>query len=287
MGGHNRPNARAARVAEAQLSMDTPNPSQLRREPGTALHRQLFMVLRDQIAQGAYRVGELIPAEDALCAQFDVSRITVRRAVSDLEHLGLVEKRPGRGTFVRAVPRAQRPQPSFGLIESLGRQARETEVTVLKVETALAPPTVAQQLQLEAGAVAVHAVRLRSAHGTPMMVTDAWVPQEVGRHVTASELQKRALFEILMAEGIKFGRVIQEVTAVAADPVLAGLLRVDLGAPLVRLVRLLHDRRKRPVQYITIHFTGERSRVLMEVPAEAVNTMGAGQIVHDLELPPG
>jgi len=69
--------------------------------------------------------------------------------------------------------------------------------------------------------------------------------------------------------------------------VLAGLLRVDLGAPLVRLVRLLHDRRKRPVQHITIHFTGERSRVLMEVPAEAVNTMGAGQIVHDLELPPG
>jgi GntR family transcriptional regulator len=265
--------------------MDTANTSYLRREPGTALHRQLFMVLRDQIAQGAYAVGELIPPEDALCQQFDVSRITVRRAVTDLEHLGLVEKRPGRGTFVRAVPRPARPQATFGLLESLGHQARETDVTVLKVETAPAPPAIAQQLQLAAGEAAVHAVRLRSAHGTPMMVTDAWVPREIGQHVTEAELKKRALFEILMTEGVKFGRVIQEMTAVAADPVLAGLLKVDLGAPLVRLVRLLHDRRRRPVQYITIHFTGERSRVLMDVPAEAVNTTGAGRIVHDLEAP--
>lgn len=267
--------------------MPIPSSSPLRREPGTALHRQLFMVLRDQIAQGAYAVGDVIPPEDALCAQFDVSRITVRRAVSDLEQLGLVEKRPGRGTFVRAAPRASRPQPNFGLLEALGEQARETDVTVLKVETAPAPPTVALQLQLAAGAAAVHAVRLRSVQGTPMMVTDAWVPHDLGRHVTEAELRRRALFEILADEGVKFGRVIQEMTAVAADPVLAGLLRVDLGAPLVRLVRLMHDRRKRPVQYITIHCCGERSRLLMEVPAEAINTTGAGRIVHDLEFSSG
>jgi GntR family transcriptional regulator len=261
--------------------MDTANTSHLRRTPGTALHRQLFTVLRDQIAQGVYPLDSLIPAEDALCAQFDVSRITVRRAVSDLEQLGLVEKRPGRGTFVRAVPRAARPQASFGLLASLDKQARETEVTVLKVETAPAPAVVAQQLQLTAAEMAVHAVRLRSVQGVPMMVTDAWVPHAVGRNVTEAALKKLGLFEILMAEGVKFGRVIQEMTAVGADPVMAGLLQVEMGAPLVRLQRLLHDRRKRPVQYITIHFTGERSRILMDVPAEAVNTTGAGQIVHD------
>ena len=264
--------------------MDTAIAPLLSRKPGTALLRQLFMVLRDQIAQGIYPVGGLIPPEDALCAQFDVSRITVRRAVSDLEQLGLVEKRPGRGTFVRAAPRPLRPQASFGLLDSLGRQARETEVTVQKVEMVSPPSVVAQQLQLPDGEVAVHAVRLRSVHGVPVMATDAWVPRAVGQHVSEAELKKRALFEILIAEGVKFGRVIQEMTAVAADPVLANLLQVDVGAPLVRLVRLLHDRRKRPVQYITIHFTGERSRILMDVAADAVNTTGAGQIVHDPDL---
>ncbi|MDM0045013.1 GntR family transcriptional regulator [Variovorax dokdonensis] len=263
------------------IPMSTSSSAPLRREPGTALHRQLFMVLRDQIAQGVYPVGELIPPEDALCERFAVSRITVRRAVSDLEHLGLVEKRPGRGTFVRAAPRPMRPHPSFGLLESLDKQARETEVTVLGVETIPAPALVAQQLALEPGESAVHAVRLRSVRGTPVMFTDAWVPREVGGHVTPAELKKRALFEILLSEGVKFGRVIQEVSAVAADPVLAGLLNVEIGAPLVRLVRLLHDRRRRPVQYIVIHIAGDRSRILMDVPADAVNTTGAGQIAHD------
>jgi GntR family transcriptional regulator len=263
--------------------MKSPSPAPLRREPGTSLHRQLFMVLRDQIAQGVYPVGALIPAEDALGTQFNVSRITVRRAVSDLEHLGLVEKQPGRGTFVRAAPRRPRPQPTLGLLDSLGKQARETEVTVLKVETAPAPPAIAEQLQLAPGEGAVHAVRLRSVQGTPMMVTDAWVPGDVGQHITEAALQQRALFEILLGEGVQFGRVIQEMSAVAADPTTAGLLRVEVGAPLVRLVRVLHDRDKRPVQCITIHFTGERSRVLMDVPAEAINTTGAGQIVHDLD----
>jgi GntR family transcriptional regulator len=260
--------------------MDAPT-TLLRREPGTALHRQLFLVLRNEIAQGTYAPGDVIAPEDELCARFGVSRITVRRAVADLEALGLVEKQPGRGTFVKAVPRPPRLQPTLGLLDSLSKQARETDVRVLRVESRTPPAAIAAQLGLGGDEAAVHAVRLRSSHGVALMVTDAWVPMRFGSHITAAELQKRALFEILLAEGIKFGRVIQEVTAVAADPQLAALLQTDIGSPLLRLARLLHDRRKQPVQHLTIHVTSERSRILMDVSAGAVNTMGAGQIVHD------
>lgn len=114
------------------------------------------------------------------------------------------------------------------------------------------------------------------------MVTDAWVPEGIGSNVTKAALRKHALFEILLAQGVKFGRVVQEVTAVSADPRLAGLLKVDIGSPLLRLARILYDREKVPVQYLTIHVTSERSRILMDVSAEAINTVGAGQIVHDL-----
>jgi GntR family transcriptional regulator len=117
------------------------------------------------------------------------------------------------------------------------------------------------------------------------MVTDAWVPQRVGGHVTARALQTRALYEILMDEGIKFGRVVQEVTAISADPELAGLLQVDIGSPLLRMVRVLYDRRRLPVQHLTIYVTSERSRILMDVSAGAINTVGAGQIVHDYPGP--
>jgi GntR family transcriptional regulator len=254
----------------------------LKREPGTALHRQLFMVLRDQITRGLYSPGDLIPKEDELGSRFGVSRITVRRAVSDLEQLGLVEKQPGRGTFVLVDHRVVRPAATLSMIESLSKQARDTDVNVLQVETARPPATIATQLQLRIMERAVHASRLRSAHGTPLMITDAWVPEHIGRHVTVSELKKHALFEILLAEGIRFGRVVQEVTAVAADPYHAGLLKTDIGAPLLRLTRLIYDQRRIPVQHLTVHVTSQRSRILMDISAEAINTLGTGHIMHDI-----
>src|SRR5262245_51989150 len=62
------------------------------RASGTALHRQLFVILRDQIVRGFYPAGGAIPNEEALCAEFSVSRITVRRSVTDLEASGFLVK---------------------------------------------------------------------------------------------------------------------------------------------------------------------------------------------------
>lgn len=75
-------------------------PTGLQRSPGTALHRQLYIVLRDQILRGTFPAGAAIPKEADLEQMFGVSRITVRRAVADLESHGLVRKVPSKGTFV-------------------------------------------------------------------------------------------------------------------------------------------------------------------------------------------
>jgi GntR family transcriptional regulator len=261
--------------------VDAPFP----RSPGTSLHRQLFVILRDQILRGVYAPGAVIPNEEALCAQFGVSRITVRRAVSDLETHGMLEKRHGRGTFVAGRLPPSRPSATLGLLESLRKTATETKVEVLEVEITEPPADIAQQLDLVAGSKAFHAVRLRSRGSTPVMVTEAWVPETIGRNVTAMELGRRALYEILIDQGVEFGRVVQEITAVAANPFYATRLNSELGAPLLRLTRLLYDQAQRPVQHLTVHISPERSRLLMDVSIGAVNTLAAGSIFHDV-LPP-
>ena len=250
--------------------------------PGVALHRQLFLILRDQVMQGIYPPGGMIPNEEALCTQFGVSRITVRRAISDLELRGLVEKRHGRGTFVATNLPPLRPRATLGLVDALREAATETDVDVLNVERREPPREIAQQLGLLAGTRAVHAMRLRLKEGVPVAVTEAWVTEEVGQHVTARELKKRALYEILIAQGIKFGRVVQEVTAVACNPFYAGLLHIEPGSPLMRVSRLLYDDNRRPVQHLVVHISPERSRILMDVSIDAVNTLAAGSIVHDV-----
>jgi DNA-binding transcriptional MocR family regulator len=62
---------------------------------GVPLHRQLFLVLHDEIARGVLAPGDALPTEQALCDQFGVSRITVRRALADLADQGYIERRQG------------------------------------------------------------------------------------------------------------------------------------------------------------------------------------------------
>lgn len=252
---------------------------------GTSLHRQLFLVLREEISRGLFGDTGALPKEESLCERFGVSRITVRRALADLAALGLVERRHGRGTFVRE-DRLQmaRPNPSLSLIDSLRQTASNTQVQVLLVEQTEPPPDVAAMLQLTPGEKAVHALRLRSIKGTPVMLTDAWVPIHLGKQVTTAALSQQALYEILLAQGVKFGRVIQEITTEMSDPVRAGLMQTEVGIPLLKVVRVIHDPESRPVQFITVTMTPERSRILMDVAGDAVNTLSAGQFVHDIAI---
>lgn len=248
---------------------------------GTALHRQMFLVLNDEIARGMFPDGAL-PNEQTLGERFGVSRITVRRALADLAASGVVERRHGRGTFVREGRPPVRPPPSLSVIDSLRQAATQTVVRVLEVVQTEPPPDLAKLLQLAPGVTAVHALRLRlNGEGVPAMLTDAWVPAALGESATRAALKKKALYEILIAQGVQFGRVVQEITAVAGDPMRAGLLRTEVGAPLLKLVRLMHDQAQRPVLHLTAYLVAERASIWMEADARAVNTLAAGQIVFD------
>jgi DNA-binding LacI/PurR family transcriptional regulator len=81
-------------------------------------HRTILQSLEQRILTGRYRAGEKLPGEEGLAREFETSRITIGRAVNELQRRGLVDRRSGSGTYVR------RPAPGdvFGLlIPDLGR----------------------------------------------------------------------------------------------------------------------------------------------------------------------
>jgi GntR family transcriptional regulator len=256
--------------------------SAVSRVPGTSLHRQLFTVLRDQITRGVYAPGAMIPKEEALCTNFGVSRITVRRAIADLETEGLLRKRPGLGTFVTDKLPPMREAASLGLLDSLRKVADETTAEVLTLETVIPPLNIAHQLGLASETKAVHVIRLRRMNGVAVMITDSWIPEKFGRDITRQKLDSSALYEILIAQGIAFERVVQEITAIAATPSIAQLLTTQTGMPLVQLTRILYDTNRSPVQHLAAIFSPARSRFLMDVSIDDVNTSAAGTIIHDV-----
>ncbi|MFZ4758470.1 MAG: GntR family transcriptional regulator [Burkholderiaceae bacterium] len=250
------------------------------RASGIALHRRMYLVLRDRIVRGDWSAGSALPTEEQLGEQFGVSRITVRRALSDLQAQGLIDRRQGLGTFVSAGVPARATRPTLSFVDGLRKYAEATDVRVIEVTRGPAPAELATLLGLEPGERALRAVRSRSRDGVAVMLTEAWVPARLARGINASALGRRALYQILLAQGVRFGRIVQEFGAVAADPPQAALLGTEIGAPLLRLVRLIHDVDGRPVQHLTVLLPAERGAVMMAIDAAQIDTLSTGYIVH-------
>ena len=64
------------------------------------LYFQLQEILRDKIQNGVWKPGEHLPSEEELCAEYNVSRVTVRNSLSRLSAEGLIERAAGKGTIV-------------------------------------------------------------------------------------------------------------------------------------------------------------------------------------------
>jgi GntR family transcriptional regulator len=270
-----------AEPIRSETSLAVQNGDELAFGRGTALHRQIFLVLREQILQGAFKVSRMLPTEDALCSRYGVSRITVRRALGDLAAQGLVVRHHGKGTFVNPNLAIASPR-NESLIDSLQRVARTTQVTDVSVASLAPPASVGLQLCLPENGLAVSIRRVRSIRGTPVTYTEAWVPQDLAHDISEPILRRKPLYEVLLASGTTFGRAIQEITAVTANSEHAARLCTEMSSALLKLVRLMYDKDGRPVMLLTAYLTPERSRLLMDIPGDSVNSLVAGQFVHDI-----
>jgi GntR family transcriptional regulator len=176
--------------------------------------------------------------------------------------------------------------PSLAFVERLRKTVAGTTVTVLGIEKSVPPPDVAAFLGASPShARAVHVQRLRSLDGEPVILTEAWVPLAFGQGITAAALRRRTLHELVQAQGVSLGRVVPEITAVAADPAQARHLHTEPGAPLLRLQRLVHARDGGPVEHLTVWLSPERSRIVTELQLNDVDSLRTGRVVHDREAP--
>lgn len=74
-----------------------------RRSTAWGAYRLIATALRERIAEGEFQPSAALPSEATLCAEYKVSRNTLRRALSQLENEGLIAVRPGRGRVILAA----------------------------------------------------------------------------------------------------------------------------------------------------------------------------------------
>ncbi len=232
----------------------------------TPLYHQIYVLIRDKILSGSYANGELIPTEKELEKTFNVSRITVKRALDELAQEGLVSRQRGRGTLVTYhAPVSGTLGNMDGLLEDMLHIVQETEVDILEFDYRPASPHVTDALRLMPEAVVQHAVRTRHKDKTPFSYVITWVPEDIGRSFERDDLQSKPILALIEQAGVQIGRARQSVTATLADGTTGPALGLGIGSPLLKVVRIVYDIHDRPVEYIVIYYWPGLYRINMEL----------------------
>jgi GntR family transcriptional regulator len=251
---------------------------------GVPLHRQLYLVLHDEIGRGVLPAGEALPTEQSLCEQFGVSRITVRRALADLADAGLIERRHGVGSFVTERSPAGREASGGSYLDNMRQIEFETEVDVIECDVRTLPPAVGARWDSRESALHVLRVRRERRTGEPLMLTEAWLPAELADVVTATTLAQDSLYRLLADAGVTLERLEHEITAEIAGPRTATLLGTTIGSPLIRVNRVAFAAGVAH-HVLSIVMSPNRSRVVFNQTSMDTATGVKMYIAHDVLRP--
>lgn len=179
--------------------------------------------------------GAAAPSERELVARFGVARMTVRQALDALVTEGLLERIPGRGTFVTSPAEQSSPIASF--TEEIRKRGMLPESQTLVARVEQAGPGVARALDISVGDPVLHWKRLRRADGQPICVEDAYL-NEVLLPGFLQHGTPTSLYEALQARGLRPTRAEDSIAAERASAEDAKLLGITEGDPVLR-----HSRR--------------------------------------------
>lgn len=207
---------------------------------------ELARELAEAIASGRYPVGALLPTEFELCERHGLSRYAVRKALDELQELGLVSRRKNVGTRVEASRPATGFTQSIATVDELAQFGARHVRLIRSTGQLVADLALAKELGCAGGSRWLRISSLRmdgAARPRPICWTDVYVD---AAHADIARLVKKSpdrLISSLIEEryGRSIARIRQEIEAVSLPPELAAELKAEAGSPALRITRRYVD----------------------------------------------
>lgn len=214
------------------------------------LYDQLVDVLREKI-ETELEPGDLLPSERELSERYGLSRTTVRLALAELESLGLIVRKHGKGTFVSDMKReATDLAGTYSFSEQMRELGRTPRTELLEFATREATKSVADHLRIRLGEKVHLMRRLRIADDMPVMVERTYLPASEFVGLSASEVVGKSLYAVMEQDYHQKIRLAEEeMFASLARKDDAALLDIAEGAPVLQLSRHTYNDRNLVIEY--------------------------------------
>src|SRR5512140_1754333 len=238
------------------------------------LYARIQEYIAELILSGKLAPDSKIQSEREFSDDLGVSRMTVRRAITELVNEGLLERKHGSGTYV-AKPKITYESPELvNYLQAMRRRNIAGASQLLEFDEVVASRRLAESLQIEIGNPIYRVAMLRFANRVPVVLERVFVSCARCPGLEEWDLEKSSLQDLLTdAYHILPGRISQTVEAVVAVDTVAQQLRVEEGFPLLMLSRVMYERGAEiPVLFSQDFLRGDYARIHTDAQVDESNS---------------
>lgn len=233
------------------------------------LYEQLKQTLVGEILAGIYHNGDRLPGELGLAEKYGISRITVRRALSELVEEGYLSSQQGKGTFVNYRPDQQQLRSFGGFSESFDDGVRNKSSRILSMTGIDASPELAVKLGVQTGTRLWYLRRIMYEDHRPYMLDNAYFIQALYPDLPELVRDNTSTFSLMWHHyGMVFAKADKTIGAIRAGSEDARLLECVPGDPLLSITKVIYDPQERPIHYSHYYVLADRCIYTMTVVGE-------------------
>lgn len=237
------------------------NASQIDKTTPIPLYFQLKKIILQEIKNGTYPVGGLIPTEKELSDTFQISRTTVRQAITELVQEGWLYRIKSKGTYV-SQPKIS--QDFIKKLESFNDQIIRAGMTpsteILKLEVIKSSGKVISSLNLKDTASVIYLHRKRLADNEPIVTIETYLPYDACSFILSRDLENERLYSILEEHKetciFRVRRIVEAVEANASDK---KHLDIPIGKPVQHFTSIGYNAYGKPIEYSLARYRGDRN----------------------------
>ena len=220
------------------------------------LYHQLKEIFLEKIENEELIEGDMIPSENELQQIYDVSRATVRNAIQLLVNEGLMQKKKGKGTFVKRRKIEERlPLLKSFTEEMIGRDASKKVISAKYIK---ASPAIIAHMGLSSSESVFSLKRLLVVDNKPLGILHSYIPAKY--KLSIEEDYTKSLYRILEKKGVRLKEAEQTIESLMSNPEQTRLLKQKVPIPILVIRRLAYSISGEVVEYVKGAYHGDRYR---------------------------
>ncbi|HHU65439.1 GntR family transcriptional regulator [Streptococcus sp.] len=219
--------------------------------------------VKKQIDDGFWEIGQRLPSERDLADDYEVSRMTLRQAITLLVEEGILERRVGSGTYVASHRVQEKMRGTTSFTEIVRSQGKTPSSQVVSYQRKPANETEIQQLQLKPSDYVVRMERVRYADNVPLVFEVASIPEKLIREFKREDITEH-FFQTLTDNGYEIGKSQQTIYAKNASERVANYLKVPKNHAVLALTQVSYFTDGRPFEYVHSQYVGDRFEFYLE-----------------------